>query len=219
VTDRFAQRTRSLERIEPLEDAPKGLWEQVRAHPDRAPELIALAAAERLAPGAERWAAEHAGSPPAKLARRALKSHIRISRVEGGTAGLFGAWGIVPDLAALAWLQSRMVFHVGASFGFDPYHPMRPAELLTLTGIYPTAQEARDGLDGVGRHAALAYAEGKVQGGDKRLQGRLIRMVGGHFTKRMAGKFIPFVASPIMAVQNGDAVAELGERAIRFYGG
>jgi hypothetical protein len=44
-------------------------------------------------------------------------------------------------------------------------------------------------------------------------------MVGGHFTKRMVGKVIPFVASPIMAVQNGDAVAELGERTIRFYGG
>jgi hypothetical protein len=142
-----------------------------------------------------------------------------MSRLEGATAGLAGAWGIIPDVVALAWLESRMVFHVGASYGFDPRHPMRPAELLTLTGLYPTAQGARDALDGVGRHVAVAYGEGKLRGGDRKLQGRLIKMVGGQVTKRMAGKLIPFVASPIMAVQNGNAVAELGHRAIRFYGG
>jgi hypothetical protein len=143
-----------------------------------------------------------------------------MSRLEGGTAGLAGAWGIIPDVVALAWLESRMVFHVAASFRFDAEHPMRPAELLALTGLYPTAQEAREALDGVGRHVAVAYGEGKLRGDEKKtLQGRLIRMVGGHFTKRMFGKVIPFVASPIMAVQNGNAVAELGHRALRFYGG
>jgi len=140
--------------------------------------------------------------------------------MEGATAGLAGAWGIIPDVLALAWLESRMVFHVAASFRFDADHPMRPAELLTLTGIYPTAEDARAALDGVGRHVAIAYGEGKIRGGERKtLQGRLIRMVGGHMTKRMAGKVIPFVASPIMAVQNGNAVAELGHRALRFYGG
>jgi len=48
--------------------------------------------------------------------------------------------------------------------------------------------------------------------------------LGGHFTKRMAGKVIPFVASPIMAVQNvkvgfharrqGDDVAPSADRAV-----
>jgi EcsC protein family len=202
-----------------LETAPKGLWDQVRGQPDRAPELIALAAAERLAPGAERWVAAHASEEPEKLARRAVKSHIRISRLEGATAGLAGAWGIAPDLAALAWLESRMVFHVGASFGFDPRHPMRPAELLALQGLYPTAQEAREALDGVGRHVALAYAEGKLSGGDAKLRSRLLKMVGERVAHRAAAKVIPGVASPIMAIQNGNAVAELGERTLRFYGG
>ena len=219
MADHFADRTRSLERLDPLEGAPRGLWEQVRAHPDRAPELIALEAAERLAPGAERWAAEHAGTPPPKLARRAVRNHVRISRAEGAAAGLAGAWGIVPDLAALAWVQSRMVFHVAAAYGFDVRHPMRPAELLTLQGLYPTAQEAREALDGVGRHVAVAFAEGKMSGGDEKLRTRLLKMVGEKVATRAAGKLIPGVASPIMAVQNGNAVGQLGERAIRFYGG
>ncbi len=139
--------------------------------------------------------------------------------MEGATAGLAGAWGILPDVVALAWLQSRMVFHVAASFRFDADHPMRPAELLALTGLYPTAREARDALDGLGRHVAVAYGEGKLRGEKGSLQGRLIKMVGGHFTKRTAAKVIPGIASPIMAVQNGNAVAELGHRALRFYGG
>ena len=181
--------------------------------------MIALAAAERLAPGAERWAAEHAGAAKDKLARRAVKRHVRMSRLGGATAGLAGMWGIPPDLVALAWLQSRMVFHVAASFGFDPHHPMRPAELLTLQGIYPTAQEARAALDGVGRHMAVVYAEGKMAGGDAKLRSRLVKMVGEQVAHRAAGKLIPGIASPINAIQNGNAVAELGERAIRFYGG
>ena len=219
MADDFASRTHALERLDGFEQAPENLWEQVRARPDRAPELIALAAAERLAPGAERWARDHAGTAPDKLARKAVKSHIRISRVEGAAAGLVGAWGIVPDLAALAWLQSRMVFHVAAAFDFDPRHPMRPAELLTLQGLYPTAQEAREALDGAGRHVALAYADGKLAGGDEKLRSRLLKMVGERVASRAAGKLIPGVASPIMAVQNGNAVAELGEKALRFYGG
>ena len=219
MTDRFVSGARSLERIEPLEDAPKGLWEQVRAQPDRAPELIALAAAEQLAPGAKRWAAEHAGEPKPTVARQAVKRHVRISRLEGAAAGLAGAWGIAPDLAALAWLESRMVFHVAASFAFDPDHPMRPAELLTLQGVYPTAQEAREGLDGVGQRMAVAYAEGKLAGGDEKLRSRLLKMVGERVAHRGAAKLIPGIASPINAIQNGNAVAELGEKAVRFYGG
>jgi hypothetical protein len=217
--DAFANRTRSLERLDSLETAPRGLWEQVRARPDRAPELIALAAAEKLAPGAERWAREHAGTPPAELARSAVKNHVRISRVEGAAAGLAGAWGIAPDLAALAWLQSRMVMHVAAAHGFDVNHPMRPAELLTLQGLYPTAQEAREALDGVGRHVAIAYAEGKMTGGDDKLRSRLVKMAGVQVAKRSAAKLIPVVSSPITAIQNGNAMSELGEKALRFYGG
>ena len=219
MTDRFVEGMRSLERVDRLESAPEGLWEQVRARPDRAPELIALAAAERLAPTAERWAAEHAGTPPAELGRRAVKTHVRLSRVEGAAAGLAGAWGIVPDLAALAWLQSRMVFHVAAAYGFDPRHPMRPAELLALQGLYPTPQEAREALDGVGRHVAIALAEGKLRGGDATLRTRLMKMVGERVASRAAAKVIPGVASPIMAIQNSNAVGELGEKTLRFYGG
>ena len=206
--------TRPASRLRP----PEGLWDRIRAEPDRAPEHIALAAAEQLAPSAARWAAENAGQPGVAAGRRAVKRHVRLSRAEGAAAGLAGGWGIVPDLVAVAWLQSRMVFHVAASFGFDPYHPMRPAELLVLQQVYETANEARSALDGVGRHIAIQYASSRAKGREN-LARSLMKLVGERTAKRMAAKLIPGVASPIMAVQNANATAVLGERAMRFYGG
>ena len=41
--------------MELLERPPKRLWDRLLAEPDRAPEYIALAAAERFGPQAEDW--------------------------------------------------------------------------------------------------------------------------------------------------------------------
>ena len=64
--------------------------------------------------------------------------HVRLSRIEGGALGIGGVITTAPDLVALVWLQSRMVFFVAAAMGYDPNHPMRPAELLALQGVYET---------------------------------------------------------------------------------
>jgi hypothetical protein len=52
---------------------------------------------------------------------------------------------MVPDIAALIWIQSRMVFSIAAAMGYDPRDPMRPAELLVLYELYedPAAARAR----------------------------------------------------------------------------
>jgi hypothetical protein len=208
----------TLARLEGVEEAPEGLWDRIVAEPDRAPEHLALAAAERLAPGAKQWLLEHPGVDPHQLARKSVKKHVRLSRLEGAAAGLAGAWGIVPDLAALVWIQSRMVFHVAASLGFDPEHPMRPAELLTLQGIYETANDARAGLDGVGPHMAFEYLSSKAARREQ-LTTRLLKLAGRKAAQKGAGKLIPGIASPIMAVSNANATSDLGQRTITFYGG
>ena len=143
--------------IDHLERPPKRLWNRMLAEPDRAPEYIALAAAERFGPQAEEWVRiAGPGHTPEQLARVAFKKHVRLARLEGGALGVGGAVTLAPDMVALLWIQSRMVFYIAAAYGYDPRHPMRPAEYLALQGLYDTPAEAREALDGVGKRMAHA---------------------------------------------------------------
>ncbi|MDX6698464.1 MAG: hypothetical protein QOE65_1861 [Solirubrobacteraceae bacterium] len=205
-------------------DVPRWLWDELRADPTRAPEHIALAAAEIHAPSAARWMARRQGRgvlrrrSPEAHARAAVRAHVRLARVAGAATGLGGWTTIALDLATLAWIQSRMVFFVAAAHGWDPADPMRPAELLVLQQVYDDPYEARAALDGTGRRIAQAYV-GNLGSADGRLVGRLVRMVGGHAVQRLGGKAIPGLASIVNAVVNGGETKRLGRRAREFYGG
>lgn len=201
-----------------VEPIPEGLWERLRAQPERSPELIALAAAERFAGPAERWVAAHGrGAEAARLARR---KHVRMSVAEGAALGLGGIVTAAADTAALVWIQSRMVFFIAASYGFEPSHPMRPAELLALHALYDSPAEARAALDGLGRPLALHVMDRQLRsGGDRRVAQQLLRLVGRRVAKKGALRIVPLLASPVNAVQNRADTAELGDRALRYYGG
>jgi hypothetical protein len=206
---------------EPRPHLPDSLWERIRADPVRAPEHIALAAADRHAPAAAEWAAEkrarysHDG---VELARMAKRRHATLARFEGAATGIGGIVTFIPDLAGLAWIQTRLVFFVAAAYGYDPRDRMRPAELLVLTNLYTDVHEARAALDGVGKTVAEAYIGSRLQR-DEALAARLIRMVGKRTVRRVAFRLIPGVAIAFNAVANERDTRALADRAIRFYGG
>src|SRR3712207_1457881 len=127
--------------------------------------------------------------------------HATLARLEGAATGVGGFVTVVPDLAALAWIQSRLVFYVAAAYGFDPHDPMRPAELLVLQELYASPAEARAALDGVGPSVASAWV-GARAGGDEDLALRLARMVGRGAAKRVVTRLIPGVAIAFNAVGN-----------------
>ena len=206
--------------IELLERPPESLWRRLRAEPVRAPEYIALAAAERFGPQAEEWVRiAGPGHTPQQLARVAFKKHVRLARLEGGALGIGGAVTAGPDLVALLWIQSRMVFYIAAACGYDPHHPMRPAELLTLQGVYPSAAEARRALDGVGKRMAVAMAERAVSARNEAIHLRLAKYAAKRMARRYAGRLVPLIGAPIGAMQNAGATKELGRRALAYYGG
>jgi hypothetical protein len=202
-----------------MERPPQSLWNRVLAHPERAPELIALAAAERFGPQAEEWVrVAGAGHTPEQLAKVAYKKHVRLSRLEGGVLGVGGALTAAPDIVALIWIQSRMVFYIAAAHGYDPRHPMRPAELLALQGVYATPEEARKALDGVGKLLAQAMAERALSSRrNDALHRRLVRYLARRFARRAAGRLIPFIGAPLGAIQNGNATKEVGKLALDYY--
>jgi len=206
---------------EPREEIPEGLWDRVRADPVRAPEHIALAASAQHAPAAAEWVREKRSRfshDAPELARMAKRRHATLARFEGAATGVGGIFTVVPDLLALAWIQTRLVFYVAAAYGYDPHDPMRPAELLVLMGLYDDVPTARAALDGVGRTIAEAYVGSRMQR-EEALAMRLARMVGKRAARRFAGRLIPGVAIAFNAVGNERDTRALADRAIRFYGG
>ena len=207
---------------ERIEGPPSTLRERLTAEPERAPELIALAASDRFAEPARRWAERMAahGHSPQDAARVAVRRHTRLAQVEGAVLGVGGMVTSAADLVGLAWVQSRMVFFVAAAYGYDPAHPMRPAELLALHDLYETPAAARAALDGLGESLAFALANRTLtRGREQTLRRKLLSFVGRRVAKRAAVRAIPFLSSPLSAIQNGRVTAELGERTLRYYGG
>ena len=207
--------------LEPDQAIPDGLWERLRADPLRAPEHLALAAAQRHGPAAAAWVAERTGRyavDARELALMAKKRHAALARVEGAATGIGGFVTLVPDLAALAWIQSRLVFFVAGAYGYDPLDRMRPAELLVLRDLYPDPPAARRALDGIGTPVAQAFV-GSRMAGEQALATRLALMVGRHGFERIAGRLVPGFAIAFNAIVNERDTRRLADRAIAFYGG
>jgi EcsC protein family len=214
-----AAHRRSADRIEHLGRPPRSLWDRLLAEPQRAPEHIALAAAERFGPQAEEWMrTEGAGRRPERLARIAYRKHVRLARLEGGVLGLGGALTAAPDVVALIWIQSRMVFYIAAALGHDPRDPMRPAELLAIQGVYATPAEAREALDGMGKLMTQAIVEKALAArSTDRLHRRLLKYLAKRMARRYAGRLIPLVGAPLGALQNAGATKDVGRAALAFY--
>jgi hypothetical protein len=204
-------------------EVPESLWARLRADPVRAPEHVALAAAELHAPAAAQWAAEKRGRLAVSdrdLAQMAKRRHSAMARFGGAATGVGGFITVVPDIVLLAWIQSRLVFYVAAAYGFDPHDPMRPAELLVLRDLYPDPQTARSALDGIGRTVAEAYVGTKLERGrEQAMLSRLLRFVGKRTASRAARRLIPGVGMVFNAVANERDTRALADRAIAFYGG
>jgi hypothetical protein len=212
---------RVTETTEPRADVPEKLWERIRADPVRAPEHIALAASEKHGPAADAWAAEkrrryaHDGRELAEMAKR---RHATLARFEGAVTGVGGILTILPDMVGLVWIQSRLVFYIAAAYGYDPRDPIRPAELLVLTELYPDVPTARAALDGVGKTIAESYIGSKLER-EEVLAVRLAKMIGRRGARKLAGRLIPFAAVAFNAIGNERTTRQLADRAIRFYGG
>jgi hypothetical protein len=211
--------TESPSHLEHMERPPKALWQRVLAQPERAPELIALAASERFGPQAAEWVRiAGPGHTPEQLARVAYKKHVRMARVEGGVLGIGGVITAAPDIVALMWIQSRMVFYIAAAYGYDPTHPMRPAELLSIQGVYETPAQARAALDGMGKLMAQAMVEKALAGrSSENMQRRLVKYLARRLARRYAGRLIPFIGAPIGALQNGSVTKDVGKLALSYY--
>jgi hypothetical protein len=200
---------------------PRGLLHRLREDPLRAPEHVALAAAERMAPDAAAWVGAtraRLAVTDRELALMAKRKHASLARMGGAATGIGGFITAVPDLVIASWIQARLVFFIAAAYGYDPFDPMRPAELLVLQGLYPDPQSARKALDGVGTSVLQAWAGSQLER-DQALASQLASMVGRRAIKRFAGRLIPFAAIAFNAIGNERETRARADRTIKYYGG
>jgi hypothetical protein len=208
---------------------PEGLWERLRSDPANAPQHLALAAVDQWGTHAREYAnqvrREYPDATPKELAEMVKTRHALLARMEGAAAGVPGSFfpvggavaTLLPDVGALAWIQSRMVVHIAAVYGHDTNHRETAAELLVLQGIYNTTEAARVALTEASKRVATRLVNMYVRGATLVLLRQLFRYVGIRFTRVGLLKAVPFVAIPVNAGVNEAATRSLGRKAIRFY--
>jgi hypothetical protein len=86
---------------------PRGLLHRLREDPLRAPEHVALAAAERMAPDAAAWVGAtraRLAVTDRELALMAKRKHASLARMGGAATGIGGFITAVPDLVIASWI-------------------------------------------------------------------------------------------------------------------
>lgn len=208
---------------------PEGLWQTMRSDPTSAPQHLALAATDRWGHQARDYAdgvrREHPDATNAELAEMVKDRHAMLARMEGAAAGVPGsvaplagsAAALLPDLGALAWIQSRMVVHIAAVYGHDTTDRETAAELLVLQGIYSTTKVARVALEEASKRVATRLVNQYIKGATLVLLKQLFRYVGIKFTRVGLLKAVPFISIPINAAVNEVATRSLAKRTIKYY--
>lgn len=208
---------------------PEGLWNRLRSDPVRSPQYLALAAVDRWGVQArefgERIHKRYPDASPAELAEMVKTRHALLARMEGAAAGVpasvapvaGAAAAVLPDLATLAWIQSRMVVHIAAVYGHDTTDREMAAELLVLQGFYTTTDAARVALTEASKRVATRLINLYIKGSTLTLLRQLFKYVGIKFTRVGLLKAVPFVAIPLGAAVNEASTRSLAKRAIKFY--
>ena len=193
-------------------------WAKIIADPGHAPELLALAAVEIFGPRAHSWATRTRDSYPnagdRALARLATRQFTRF----GGLGSIFGAvagsYAPITLLGTAAVTQAELVLHIAAAYGLDPTAPERAADLLVITRVHPTHQDAEAALESAKRPA---YEDGGLTGAAWRLGRMLAAQTGGWTALRLANRFFPGT-SLLAAVLTSTASAQsVAARADAYY--
>jgi hypothetical protein len=195
-------------------------WAKIVADPGHAPELLALAATQTIGPRAGEWArrisADYPTATPDAVARLAVAQFTRAGGVSSVFAAVAGSYSPFALLGVNAFTYAELILHVAAAYGQDPTDPRRAVELLVLTGVHPSAEDAE---------AALASARQPAYEEDARLTDavtRLGRMAAAQATVWTAlkglNRFFPGTAVLAAIITSRSGARTMGAKATNFYG-
>ncbi|UQU65123.1 hypothetical protein COUCH_01850 [Couchioplanes caeruleus] len=194
-------------------------WARLIADPGHSPELLALAAVQTLGPQAQEWADRmrdaYPGATPDGLARLAAQQFVRFGTVGSVFGAVAGSYAPLTLLGAAALAHAELSLHVAAAYGVDPADPARAADLLLLTRVHPTREDAEAALTAAREHS---YEGG---GGVTDALWRLGRMVAVHAgawtVLRGLNRFFPGASLLTAVLTSRAAASTVAARATLFY--
>jgi hypothetical protein len=134
----------------PATEARTEAWAQLIADPGHAPELLALAAVQTIGPRAEEWARRTRESYPtatdAGLARLATRQFTRFGGMSSVLGAAAGSYAPLALLGCAALTHAELILHLAAAYGLDPTDEERATDLLVLTRVHPTRDDAEAAL-------------------------------------------------------------------------
>lgn len=202
---------------------PPGVVRRLLADPVHAPELLVARAVEhhagRAAQHVRLLKERNADATDRQLAVHFKRKYRRLSRWEGASTGTVGIFGLPVDLAALAWIQHRLVLSIAAAYGHDmDDHLSRGAELLMIQGLHNSTDVARTALIKQAQSAAEKLIMRHLRKQALTLTKQLFRSVGIKFTRKaLLEKGVPLVAIPLSAGVNEASTGLLAVKAIKYY--
>ena len=131
-------------------DVPRQMVRVAYRDPEHICERLTMQAVHRLAEPSLQWAqAARAAHPDGDL-RGTVDTlgtqTARIARLQGMVAGTPFYMALIPGYMNYLWQEARMGLRLAALYGRDPGILQTAAELLSLRGVYPTAEDAQAGL-------------------------------------------------------------------------
>ena len=203
--------------VAPSEETPEaeqrqpGTITKLVGDPGHAPELLALAAVQSIGPRAKEWAKRTREAYPhatdAALARLAADQFTRFSSPSSIVGTLAGAYAPVSLIATTALTHARVILHVAAAYGIDPTDEARAADLLVLTRVHASREDADTALAATGQGAA----------GKSRIARMVATNAAGWVVVRLVSRYIPGTRLLAAALVNRSSARAMAERANRYY--
>jgi len=187
---------------------------RLAADPGHAPELLALAAVQTIGPRAKEWAQRTREAYPkatdAAVARLAADQFTRLTSPTSIVTALAGSYAPSTLIATTALTHARVILHVAAAYGIDPTDEARAADLLVLTRVQPSRENAE---------AALAAAKQQQRATDtaKRIARMVATNAAGWVAVKLVSRYFPGTSLLAASLVSRSSARNMAERAITHY--
>jgi hypothetical protein len=194
-------------------------WAQLIADPGHTPELLALAAVQIIGPRAQQWARRTREAYPTAtdkgLARLAIRQFARFGSLSSVFAAVAGSYAPIALLGAAALTHAELILHLAAAYGLDPTDEARATDLLVLTRMHPTREDAETALRAAKQPA---YEEStKLSDATRRLGRKVAVQSGGWAGIRLVNRYFPGTSLLAAALTSSMAADTVANRANSYF--